>query len=84
MVFLLYIDACTPHINKLELFFISCAYVFIAIGGLFYAFKVTPSFCNTNVFGYHEIFHTFSVIVSIFTFLFTYSIATRYEDPHQL
>lgn len=80
MVFLLYIDSCTMHINQLELFFISCAYVFIAIGGFFYAFKITPSFFNTDIFGYHEIFHTFSVIVSIFTFLFTYSIAARYED----
>ena len=78
---LLYIDACMIYMNNIEWISMWCIFSFQLIGMLFFALKITPSFFNTDIFGYHEIFHTITILVAMCVFVFVYSIAARYEDP---
>lgn len=80
-LFLFYLDSCFLYMNTIELIFMWGVYGFQCIGTMFFSLKITPSFCNNDIFGYHEIFHTMSILVSICLFIFEYSIASRYNDP---
>jgi hemolysin III len=78
---LLYVDSCALYMNNVEWVSMWCIFGFQLIGMLFFELKLSPSFFNADMFGYHEIFHTISILVSICVFIFVFSIAARYEDP---
>ena len=77
-ILLLYSDTCFLHMTTEEWIYMWCVYGFQIAGTVFFSLKPAPAFLDSDVFGYHEIFHSLSIFAAIFVYLLNYSIASRY------
>ncbi len=79
---LLFLGECWKHMSSEELTFMYWGFVFQSVGTLMYTLSnMGYKLCGKDtVYGYHELFHTFTVMAAYCVYMCNYSIVTRAQS----
>lgn len=77
---LLYVSMCYKYMNKLEWILMWCVVAFQIAGTIIFLLKIDIWFISSELFGYHELFHSLSLFVAVFIYTINYSIAVRHKE----
>jgi len=56
-----------------------CVFAFQIAGTIIFSMKIDIGIISSELFGYHELFHSLSLFVAVFLYTLNYSIAVRHK-----